>query len=61
MADFWLAELDDELHECHLPRHRWGRIYACECGCVWEAILSGVPGLLGLQERWTLARDPGGA
>lgn len=58
MAEFWLAELDDELHECHLPRHRWGRIHTCECGCIWEAILSGAPGLLGPQERWTLACDP---
>jgi hypothetical protein len=54
MSAFWLAELDDELHECHLPPLRRGRIHTCECGCIWEAVCAGWRG----QLRWALTRDP---
>jgi hypothetical protein len=49
---FWLAELDDELHECLLPQARRGRVHSCECGCIWEALG------LGSRLRWALTRDP---
>lgn len=58
---FWLAELDDELHECHLPQLRRGLVHTCECGCIWEALLGfrGINrGAYGL--RWALTRDPDG-
>jgi hypothetical protein len=52
MSAFWLAELDDELHECDLPPLRRGRAHKCECGCEWQAL--GLAGRL----RWVLIRDP---
>lgn len=51
----WLAELDEQLHDCHVPEPRRGRIYTCGCGCIWEAIREPVaPHRL----RWVLVRDP---
>ena len=57
-SQYPFAELDAELHECALPRLKWGRVYSCEeCGCIWEAIMLGFGGArVGL--RWALARDP---
>jgi hypothetical protein len=49
---YWLAELDEQLHECHVPEPRRGRIHSCECGCIWEALG------LGNRLRWALIRDP---
>lgn len=57
-SPFWLAELDDELHECHLPKLRWGRIHTCACGCIREAILVGFAGSRDTRLRWSLTRDP---
>jgi hypothetical protein len=53
MVDFWLAELDDELHECHLPRPERARSYACECGCEWQVFRTPQAGV-----HWVLMRDP---
>jgi hypothetical protein len=53
---FWLAQLDDELHDCHVPELRRGRIHECECGCTWEALRAFGPG--GPRLRWALTRDP---
>lgn len=50
---YWLAELDEQLHECHVPEPRRGRIYTCECGCIWEAVPTRSRTL-----RWALTRDP---
>jgi hypothetical protein len=57
-SKFWLAELDDELHECHLPQLRRGLVHTCECGCIWEALLGFTGRAYGL--RWALTRDPDG-
>jgi hypothetical protein len=56
MLDFPFAELDAELHECHLPQPRRGLMHTCECGCIWEALLAFAPG--GPRLRWALTRDP---
>jgi hypothetical protein len=53
---FWLAELDEQLHDCHLPPLRRGRTYTCECGCIWEALRAFSP--RGPVLRWALTRDP---
>jgi hypothetical protein len=53
---FWLAQLDEELHDCHVPPLRRGRIHTCECGCIWEAVPASFPPWPRL--RWALARDP---
>ena len=58
MAERWLAELDRQLHECRLPRLRWGRIHTCTCGCIWEAVLVGRAGSAATMLRWALTRDP---
>lgn len=55
---FWLAELDEQLHDCHLPPLRRGRIYTCECGCIWEGMIAFIPGGAARGLRWALTRDP---
>lgn len=49
---YWLAELDEQLHDCHVAEPRRGRIYTCECGCIWEC------GRMSGRLRWMLTRDP---
>ena len=58
MPDFWMAELDQELHECYLPQLKCGRIHSCECGCIWESVLVGYAGTAANKLRWALTRDP---
>lgn len=58
MSEFWLAELDDELHECAVPALRRGRIFTCDCGCIWEAIPQPVHPYRAPVLRWVLIRDP---
>ena len=53
-AEYPFGELDAELHECALPKLKRGRIFTCDCGCIWEAVAVGWRG----RVRWALTRDP---